>query len=93
MFLSLGNIRVNADVGMLFIDFERANRMRVNGTASVDLDDPLLADDARGRARRAGARHAGLPELPALHPHDAARRAVAVRARTDVERPFPSGSA
>ena len=43
MFLSLGNIRSHADVGMLFIDFEQPNRLRVNGVATVDLDDPLLA--------------------------------------------------
>jgi predicted pyridoxine 5'-phosphate oxidase superfamily flavin-nucleotide-binding protein len=44
MFLSLGNIRAQAAIGMLFIDFEHPNRVRVNGTASVDPDDPLLAD-------------------------------------------------
>jgi predicted pyridoxine 5'-phosphate oxidase superfamily flavin-nucleotide-binding protein len=43
MFLSLGNIRTHAPVGMLFIDFEHPNRLRVNGTATVDPDDPLLA--------------------------------------------------
>jgi predicted pyridoxine 5'-phosphate oxidase superfamily flavin-nucleotide-binding protein len=42
MFLSLGNIRAHADVGMLFIDFEQPNRLRVNGVATVDRDDPLL---------------------------------------------------
>ena len=42
MFLSLGNIRVEGKVGMLFIDFEHPNRLRVNGVASVDPDDPLL---------------------------------------------------
>jgi predicted pyridoxine 5'-phosphate oxidase superfamily flavin-nucleotide-binding protein len=42
MFLSLGNIRTTADVGLLFIDFETPNRLRVNGVAGVDLDDPLL---------------------------------------------------
>jgi uncharacterized protein len=31
-------------VGILFIDFERGNRMRLNGTASVRLDDPLLPE-------------------------------------------------
>jgi predicted pyridoxine 5'-phosphate oxidase superfamily flavin-nucleotide-binding protein len=46
MFLSLGNIRAHAPVGMLFIDFEHPNRTRVNGTATVDLDDPLLAEMA-----------------------------------------------
>jgi hypothetical protein len=41
MFLSLGNIRGQARVGMLFIDFEHPNRLRVNGVATVDPDDPL----------------------------------------------------
>ncbi len=44
MYLSAGNVLVNPEVGMLFIDFERGHRMRLEGTASVDLDDPLLAD-------------------------------------------------
>jgi predicted pyridoxine 5'-phosphate oxidase superfamily flavin-nucleotide-binding protein len=42
MFLSLGNVRAHAEVGMLFIDFENPNRLRVNGVATVDDDDPLL---------------------------------------------------
>jgi predicted pyridoxine 5'-phosphate oxidase superfamily flavin-nucleotide-binding protein len=43
MFLSLGNMRAQAHVGMLFIDFEHPNRVRVNGVASIDEDDPLVA--------------------------------------------------
>jgi len=43
MFLSMGNVGVNPQVGILFIDFERGTRLRFNGTASVDRDDPLLA--------------------------------------------------
>jgi predicted pyridoxine 5'-phosphate oxidase superfamily flavin-nucleotide-binding protein len=42
MFLSLGNARANPHVGILFIDFERRHRMRLNGVASVSADDPLL---------------------------------------------------
>ena len=42
MFRSLGNIEVNPRVGMLFIDFEHASRMRVNGIASIHVDDELL---------------------------------------------------
>jgi len=42
MFKSMGNIMVNPKVGMLFIDFEGQNRMRVQGTASVSADDPLI---------------------------------------------------
>lgn len=44
MFKSLGNIQVNPQVGMLFIDFERPRRVRVNGRASIHEDDPLLAE-------------------------------------------------
>ena len=43
MFKSLGNILVNPHVGLLFIDFESPNRMRVNGHATLHEDDPLLA--------------------------------------------------
>ena len=43
MFRSLGNIVVNPKVGMLFIDFERRNRMRVNGIASISDDARALA--------------------------------------------------
>jgi predicted pyridoxine 5'-phosphate oxidase superfamily flavin-nucleotide-binding protein len=44
MFRSLGNILVNPRVGLLFVDFEHANRdrMRINGTASLHHHDPLL---------------------------------------------------
>src|SRR5262245_25868816 len=43
MFKSLGNISVNPNVGLLFIDMhERPRRLRVNGTARVSRDDPLL---------------------------------------------------
>ena len=44
MFKSLGNILVNAQVGMLFIDFESPRRLRVNGQASLDRADPLLPE-------------------------------------------------
>jgi predicted pyridoxine 5'-phosphate oxidase superfamily flavin-nucleotide-binding protein len=43
MFKSLGNLSVNPLVGLLFIDLhERPRRLRVNGTARVLRDDPLL---------------------------------------------------
>ena len=44
MYLSTGNVLVNPEVGLLFIDFERGHRMRLEGTASIDLDDPLRSD-------------------------------------------------
>ena len=44
MFRSLGNILVNPRVGLLFVDFERPDRMRINGTATLHHDDPLLEE-------------------------------------------------
>jgi len=44
MFKSLGNLLVNPHVGLLFIDMQRPRRLRVNGTATVDRDDPLMAE-------------------------------------------------
>ena len=41
---SWGNVRVNARVGLLFVDFETPKRLRVNGTAVVSPDDPLMAE-------------------------------------------------
>jgi predicted pyridoxine 5'-phosphate oxidase superfamily flavin-nucleotide-binding protein len=44
MYLSMGNALVNPHVGLLFIDFEGRKRLRLNGVASVELDDPLRAE-------------------------------------------------
>jgi uncharacterized protein len=49
MYLSLGNISQTARVGLLFVDFERPRRMRVNGVADVRTDDPLLAGYPRAQ--------------------------------------------
>jgi uncharacterized protein len=42
MFLSIGNIAETSKIGLLFIDFETPNRVRMQATASVMADDPLL---------------------------------------------------
>jgi len=42
MYLSAGNLLVNPNVGMLFIDFERGRRLRLNGVASIDEHDKLM---------------------------------------------------
>jgi hypothetical protein len=47
MFLTAGNLLRNAQVGLLFIDWERRKRLRLNGLASVDPDDPLLPEFPR----------------------------------------------
>ena len=43
MFKSLGNIRANPAVGLLFMNFETPKRLRVNGTATVSNDDAAMA--------------------------------------------------
>ena len=49
MFLTLGNALVNPHVGLLFINFEERRRLRLNGVASLDRDDPLLAEYPEGQ--------------------------------------------
>ena len=44
MYLSMGNLSLNPKIGMLFIDFETPHRVRVHGTASIAVDDPLLSE-------------------------------------------------
>lgn len=44
MFLSMGNIKGNHKVGLLFIDFENPHRLRAYGEASVMQEDPLLQE-------------------------------------------------
>jgi uncharacterized protein len=43
MYLSMGNVDATHRVGLLFIDFVRQGRMRVEGTAELRHEDPLLA--------------------------------------------------
>lgn len=42
MFLSAGNVSATGKVGLLFIDFETPQRLRVQGTATIAADDELL---------------------------------------------------
>jgi predicted pyridoxine 5'-phosphate oxidase superfamily flavin-nucleotide-binding protein len=44
MYLTAGNLMVTSKVGLLFIDLEGRKRMRLNGVASVDDEDPLLGE-------------------------------------------------
>ena len=43
MFMSLGNIEAQSKIGLLFIDFETPQRMRVRGEARLLRDGPMLA--------------------------------------------------
>jgi uncharacterized protein len=42
MFLTAGNVAESNAIGLLFIDFELQRRMRVDGSARLVFDDPLL---------------------------------------------------
>jgi uncharacterized protein len=42
MYYSAGNLVERPKVGLLFIDFETPNRLRVQGDAAMALDDPLI---------------------------------------------------
>jgi uncharacterized protein len=43
MYLSMGNISANPEVGFLFIDFEKPFRMRVQGRAGISRDPSAIA--------------------------------------------------
>ena len=43
MFKSMGNAAETGKVGLLFIDFETPNRVRVQGEAVISYDDPEMA--------------------------------------------------
>ena len=95
MFKSLGNLLVNPNVGLLFIDLhERPRRLRVNGSATVSRDDPLLGETVGAQTDRARDGARDLPELPALHSEDAARpsRRSTCRSRASI-RSSPPGRA
>ncbi len=44
MYLSVGNLVENPQVGLLFISFTEPKRVRLNGIASIADDDPLLPE-------------------------------------------------
>ncbi|MCC6443568.1 MAG: pyridoxamine 5'-phosphate oxidase family protein [Armatimonadetes bacterium] len=43
MYLSMGNVLVNPNVGLLFVDWEGQERLRLNGEATITPEDPLEA--------------------------------------------------
>jgi predicted pyridoxine 5'-phosphate oxidase superfamily flavin-nucleotide-binding protein len=69
MFKSLGNLAVNAHVGLLFIDLhDKPRRLRVNGTATVDREDPLLARTVGAQLMVRVAARAIFPNCPRYIP-------------------------
>ena len=44
MYMAMGNILENSMVGMLFINWQKGHRLRLQGSATIDLEDELLPD-------------------------------------------------
>ena len=75
MYLSAGNVLVNPDVGLLFIDFERGHRMRLEGVASIDLEDPLREEYPEAQLVIRVRARAVYPNCPRyIHRYDLVRR-------------------
>ena len=43
MFYSMGNLAIHPQVGLLFMDFEKPHRLRVQGSATIDSSPALVA--------------------------------------------------
>ncbi len=81
MFKSLGNIVVNADVGLLFIAMHgKPRRLRVNGHASVSESDPLLSETVGAQLIVRVTARAIFPNCPRYIPTMAVGRAVDLHA-------------
>jgi predicted pyridoxine 5'-phosphate oxidase superfamily flavin-nucleotide-binding protein len=69
MFKSLGNLVVNPNVGLLFIALHgKPARLRVNGTARVSRDDPLLEETVGAQLIVRVAARAIFPNCPRYIP-------------------------
>jgi uncharacterized protein len=89
MYLSLGNLTETGRVGMLFLDFERQRRLRVEGLAELAFEHPLMAryPEAQGVVLvRATAIYPNCPRY--LHRYQLVERSPFVP-RGGVETPTP----
>lgn len=70
MFRSLGNLRVNPNVGLLFIRIgEKRGRLRVNGRATLSFDDPVMASMPGAHAVVCVTAEHIFPNCPRYIPH------------------------
>ena len=69
MFKSLGNLIVNANIGLLFIAMhDKPKRLRINGSARVSDADPLLTDTVGAQLIVRVAARAIFPNCPRYIP-------------------------
>lgn len=89
MFLTTGNVTENHLVGLLFVDFATGSRLRVNGEASIDPADPLVAVLPGAKLVVRVRATAVFPNCRRyVHTHGAAERSVFVPVR-DEQPPVP----
>jgi len=87
MYLSMGNLLRNPEVGLLFVDFERGRRLRVQGTASMEADGAEAWPGAQFAVRvRTGAVFPNCPRY--IHRRTLVERSPYVP-RAGVEPPVP----
>ncbi len=90
MMLSLGNIDETGKIGLLFIDFETPNRVRVQATASLHRDDALLASyPGATMIVRATVDQVFVNCARYIHPHQRVSSSDYVP-NADGEQPFPA---
>jgi len=91
MFKSLGNILVNAEVGILFIAMHgKPQRLRVNGTATVSREDPLLLRTVGAQLIVRVAARAIFPNCPRYIPTMQWEDASIYTPRVDCDPPEPA---
>ena len=91
MYLTAGNMLVNPNVGLLFIDFEGRKRMRLNGVASVDENDPLLSEYPEAQFVIRVRATEVFPNCPRyIHEYKLVQRSGSCR-RPTARRRFPAG--
>jgi predicted pyridoxine 5'-phosphate oxidase superfamily flavin-nucleotide-binding protein len=91
MFKSLGNVAVNPHVGLLFIDLgDKPRRLRVNGSASLSRDDPLIGTFVGAQMLVRVQARAVFPNCPRYVPSIKTGEASRFAPRPDYEPPEPA---
>jgi predicted pyridoxine 5'-phosphate oxidase superfamily flavin-nucleotide-binding protein len=90
MFKSLGNIRANPAVGLLFLSFEEPKRLRVNGTATVSEQDLTMSLFPGARLLVRVTPHHIFPNCPRYIPKMQMLEASPYVPRAGCETPIPN---
>lgn len=90
MFKSLGNIRANPAVGLLFLSFEEPKRLRVNGTATVSAQDLTMSLFPGARLLVRVTPHHIFPNCPRYIPKMQMLEASPYVPRAGCETPIPN---